>query len=340
MTGGGADSAPLAALTGATGFLGSHIADALLAAGWRVRASVRPASDTRWLDGKPVELRDIPLAPAQADDPTSPADAAALAAFTAGARAVVHCAGVVRARDLAGYRRGNVATTRRLLEACRASGGVETFVLIGSLAAAGPATPGRPRTEADPCEPITDYGRSKLEAENLLDGGWPFRTATLRPPALYGPRDVAFPPLFRAARWGLTARLGNLRELSLVDGRDVAAAVPAVLKTPAARGAFFVDDGRRYRFEDLTAALAAAWNRRVRTLSLPQGLLEFAARLAGPDRALALPLLAPDRLRDTAQAAWTCDGARLRATVDLPAARDLHRGFGETLAWLRAEGRL
>jgi len=336
---GGDAAAPLAALTGATGFLGSHIADALLAAGWRVRASVRAASDTRWLRGKPVELADAPLAPAHADDPTSPDEAAALAAFTAGARCVIHCAGVVRARDAAGYRRGNTATTRRLLEASRTSG-AQAFVLISSLAAGGPATPGRPRTESDPDAPITDYGRSKLEAESLLAADWPFRTCALRPPALYGPRDAAFEPLFRAARWGVTARLGNLRELSLVDGRDVAAAVVAAAGNDAAVGAFYVDDGRIYGFDDLTAAVAAAWNRRVVTLPLPQGLLEFAARLAGPDRAMTLPLLAPDRLRDTAQAAWTCDGSRLRAAVGPPPARDLRRGFRETLAWLREEGRL
>ena len=331
--------APLAALTGATGFLGSHIADALLAQGWRVRASVRPSSDLRWLRGKPVELVDAPLAPAAADDPTTPADAAALAAFCAGARSVIHCAGVVRAPDAAGYRRGNTATTRRLLEAARGAG-AESFVLISSLAAGGPSTPGRPRTETDPDAPITDYGRSKQEAEALLPAAGPLRACALRPPALYGPRDAAFVPLFQAGRLGLSAQLGNLRELSLVDGRDVAAAAVALAAAPAARGVYYVDDGRTYAFADLTRALAAAWDRRIHTLSLPQGLLEFLARLAGPDRALALPLLAPDRLRDTAQAAWACDGAKLRAAVPLPPARDLRRGFRETLAWLREEGRL
>jgi len=76
------------ALTGATGFLGSHIADALLAGGWTVRASVRPTSSLRWLEGKPVETVTVDLA--------DPADCRRL---LEGASGVIHCAGVVAARD-------------------------------------------------------------------------------------------------------------------------------------------------------------------------------------------------------------------------------------------------
>ena len=197
---GGDTRRPLAALTGATGFLGSHIADALLADGWRVRASVRPGSDPRWLAGKHVETVETVLTPAVGRDET--AETGTLDAFVAGADVVIHCAGVVRAPDYAGYRRGNVLSTRRLLEATARGGAAQAFVLISSLAAGGPAGPDTPRHEADPCEPITDYGRSKVEAESLLGGNWPFRTAALRPPALYGPRDSAFLPLFQAARAG------------------------------------------------------------------------------------------------------------------------------------------
>ena len=94
----------LTALTGATGFLGSHVADRLLARGWRVRVSMRPTSDRRWLEGKELALQEVPLAPAgDPDAPATEADREALARFVDGATAVVHCAGVVRAGDLAAY---------------------------------------------------------------------------------------------------------------------------------------------------------------------------------------------------------------------------------------------
>lgn len=326
---------PRAALTGATGFLGGHIADALLAEGYVVRASVRPTSRTRWIDGKGIET----LAAALTPPPGEPDDARAdtLDALVDGAETVIHCAGVVRAPDEAGYLRGNALSTRRLLEAAARAGTVRSFVLISSLAASGPSKPGRPRVESDPCAPITAYGRSKVAAEALCAGDWPFRIAVLRPPALYGPRDVAFLPLFKAARLGLSARIGRVKALSLVDGRDAARAAVMLAADDRASGTYFVDDGRAHTFADLVDALSRAVGRGIVTLPLPVGLLRFVARLVGGSRADALPLLAPDRLRDVDVDGWVCSGDRLRSELGFAGARPLEVGFAETLEFYRRE---
>ncbi len=329
---------PLAALTGATGFLGGHIADALLDAGWRVRAAVRPTSDTSWLADE-VETMEVPLSPTGAiDDWATPDDRRALGAFVHGATAVIHCAGAVRAATLDDYRRANTASTWRLLNAAADDGGVKSFLLISSLAAAGPAEPGRPRLETGPRRPVTDYGRSKAEAEALVEQDWPFRTCSLRPPALYGPRDTAFLPLFKAARFGLTVRIGALRELSLVDGRDAAAAAVLLAGDDRARGPWFVDDGEVYDFADLAHYVGKAWGKTIRTLPLPVGALRVAAALVGRRKASRLPLLAPDRIVDATQAAWTCDGSKLRDRLGFEAEFDLRNGFADTLDWYRREG--
>ena len=325
----------LVALTGATGFLGSHIADLLLARGHAVRAAVRPSSDRRWLDPRVATVTAV-LAPPRGlpDD----ADTAGLDELVRGAGAVLHCAGVVRSPDDDGYRRGNVLSTRRLLEAAARTGTVRSFVLVSSLAASGPAGPERPRRESDPCAPITGYGRSKLAAEQQLAGDWPLRTCALRPPALYGPRDRAFLELFRAAKHGWTAQLGNVRALSLLDGRDAAAAAVLLLEDERARGPWFVEDGAVHDTPALAAALGAAWGHRVRCTHLPVDMLRLAARLVGRERAEALPLLAADRLRDAAAPGWVCDGSRLRDELGFGGARDLARGFAETLDFYRREG--
>jgi dihydroflavonol-4-reductase len=324
-----------AALTGATGFLGGHIADVLLARSYAVRASVRATSDTRWIDGKGIETIETALTPppGQPDD----ADTRSLDQFLAGAETVIHCAGVVRSRDEAGYMRGNALSTLRLLEASARAGTVGSFVLISSLAASGPSTPGRPRLESDPCAPITAYGRSKVAAEEYCARDWPFRTTVLRPPALYGPRDVAFLPLFNAAAKGLSARIGRVQELSLVDGRDVARAAVLLATDDRATGPYFVDDGASHPFADLVDALARAFDRRILTLPLPVGLLRFFARLVGGAKADKLPLLAPDRLRDVDVAGWVCSGERLRTELGFADARLLDVGFAETLEFYRRE---
>ncbi len=319
-----AANAPLAVVTGATGFLGSHVVDALLEGGWRVRAAVRPTSDLRWLQGKPVRT----VVPGETDD--------GLDRLLAEAAAVVHCAGAINAPDAAGYRAGNVEPTRRLIAAaCRASE-LRAFVYVSSLAAAGPAVPGRPRAETDPPAPISAYGRSKLEAETLFGTQLPFRWAILRPPALYGPRDRAFVRLFAWARRGWTVRaVGGLREMSLLDGRDCAAAAVALVKTPTAHGVYFAADERRLNWHDLAEALRQATQRPVRALVAPVGVLRLLAGRGESGRRAAArwSLLDPEVVARLAPAAWTCDGARLRQDTAWRPQRDLARGFRETWAF-------
>ena len=330
MTDGGRVPQPVVALTGASGFLGSHIAEILLGRGYRVRAALRTTSDAWRLDGLPVERLRVEL-----EDPNGPE------ALLDGAAHLIHCAGVISSGTEAGYRRGNVETTRNLLAAARRTPDLESFVLISSLAASGPSGPGdppTPRRETDPCRPITAYGRSKLDAEALLTPDLPFRTAILRPPPLYGPRDTAFLPLFKAAARRLSMQAGNIRALSLLDGRDCARAAVLLMADDPARGPYYVKDGQRHTYRDMRRALAAAYGHGVLQIPLPMPLLRAAARLVGRRTAARLPLLAADRLRDLAVSGWTSDDGRLRRDLGFGACRDLETGFRETLSDYRAKG--
>jgi len=323
-----AADAPLVALTGASGFLGSHIAEALLASGRRVRAALRPTSDTWRIDGLPLERCITEL-----EDPDG------LDTLLDGADAIIHCAGLIRSGDPARFASVNTDATRRLLAAAVRAGSAGTFLLISSLAAGGPAPGGRspvPRTEDMPDRPITAYGLSKLAAEKLLAADLPFRTLALRPPALYGPRDTAFLPLFRAAAHGWSMRAGRIRRLSLLDGRDCAAAAVGLLETPTAEGVYYVEDGHGpYTFDDMAAALGRAFGRRVRVVPLPLGLLKAAAALLGR-HAADLPLISPDRLLDCSVTGWLCDGARLRHVLTSHDHRSLDTGFIETLSYYKS----
>ena len=325
---------PVIALTGATGFLGSHIADTLLERGFRVRTSIRATSSLRWLDGKPIETRQTDL--------TDPDDCRGFLADTAG---LIHCAGAVSAPTKIIYRTANVTSTARLLEAAVSAWegrqDIKGFVLISSLAAHGPAGLDHPALETDASRPITEYGRSKLAAEELVSSSeWPFRTAILRPPSLYGPRDREFLPLIKLATHGWTGRLGSqMTGLSLVDGRDAATAAVALLETASAGGTFFVDDGRTgYDWSALAEALEKMAGRRIRTIRLPLVWLKILSFLAGQSRAARSPVLNRDRIQDLETDGWVCDGSRLAAATGFRAQRDAARGFAETLEFYREEG--
>ncbi|HOX25889.1 MAG TPA: NAD(P)-dependent oxidoreductase [Candidatus Krumholzibacteria bacterium] len=332
----------LIAVTGATGFLGSHVCEALAASGHAVRAARRATSDLAWLRDQAVDVAVVDLA-----------DPASLDALVDGCRGVIHCAGAVMA-DPATYARVNVAGTRALLEAAARSRSVETFVLISSLAAGGPGSLDAPRGEAAPDAPVSAYGRSKLAAEaQLAAGPWPFRTVALRPPSLYGPRDREFLPLLRAAARGWTARLGaRLTGFSLVHGRDAATAAVALLETATARGRYYLDDGpgpaepagpgRRwpwgYDWDEVRQALAGLFQRPVRSFRLPVGALRLASRLAGERLRHASPVLNPDRLADLDAVGWVCAATKLREETAWRPAYDLASGLRDTLAFYRRQG--
>ena len=152
------------ALTGANGFLGSHLADRLVADGHEVTALVRESSNLRWLEGK-----DLRLVVGNLDD------AGALADAFAGAEVIFHLAGVVVASDPQAYYRVNVEGTRGVAEAALELGdGLKRFVQVSSLAVYGSGQGDEgPVSEESPCEPVNHYGRSKLAGDEAARALWP-----------------------------------------------------------------------------------------------------------------------------------------------------------------------
>ncbi|MFI5403683.1 MAG: NAD-dependent epimerase/dehydratase family protein, partial [Planctomycetota bacterium] len=157
-------NARCALVTGGHGFLGSHLVDALLDRGVRVRCLLRPGRPESLFSGRPVEVVRGDLRAADG-----------LAAAVEGADLVFHVAGLIAARSPAEFHEVNAKGTARLAAAVAARGPVSRFVLVSSQAAAGPSLDGRPVTEDRPPGPLTHYGRSKLAGERALEAaGIPF----------------------------------------------------------------------------------------------------------------------------------------------------------------------
>ncbi len=338
----------LALVTGSSGFVGSHLVEALAGAGWTVRRLVRPES-------APVPLA-LPDALARRVEthaaPLTDADALRRSPAFDGVDAVLHVAGVTRRRTLAEFRAGNVAPTAALLDALAARAASSgdpppRFVLVSSQAAAGAAHAlDRPRTERDAAEPVGAYGHSKREAERLVaahPGGVPW--TIVRPSAVYGPRDVDFLPVFRHAARGMALYPGTRDAwLSMVYVGDLARALVLAATAPqAVGGTYFVAGDERVPWPAVYDAAAAAAGCRVRWgLDAPAFVLA-AAGIAG-DAWAALThrevLVTREKLRLGRPRWWCCSAARARLELGWVPAVGLVEGARRTHAWYHTQGLL
>jgi nucleoside-diphosphate-sugar epimerase len=267
-------------------------------------------------------------------------DSGALRRAAEGQHVVFHVAGVVAARNEAEFLRANRDGTANVVEAS-ARAGRPRFVLVSSMAAAGPSSPGKPHRGDEPPRPVTAYGRSKLAAEAAVTGSalpW----TIVRPPTVYGPRDQEVLKVFRLARWGLAPVFGDgSQELSAVHGGDLAEALVAAGLSDATIGkTYYACHPEVVTSAGLVRAIGAAMGRRVAILGVPRpvgrallALTEAGARLTGQ-----ATVLTADKANEFFQAAWTGDPGPLSRDTGWRAARDLTAGLADTYHWYRSAG--
>ena len=303
-------------VTGATGFVGSHVAQAFVEAGYEVRVGARASSNLRWISS--VDTERVPL-----DVRGDPED---ISRAVENVDVVVHAAGITRARRPQDYYPVNAGGTRKVAAAALRAG-VRRFVLISSLAARGPD--GRDHPESD-------YGRSKLEAEiHLRSLSGRMETVVLRPAAVYGPRDTDLLPLFRLARAGWLPVPSGAAPLQPVYAEDAARAALAAAHAPVGFGPFPVAENRRYTWPDAAAGLEKALGRTVRVVRLPAGAFVLAGRGAewAAKPLSAVPILDERRARDLALNAWTCDVSGTGEALGWRAEVPLFEGLERTARW-------
>jgi len=295
------------AITGGTGFVGSHLIDLALAEGHQINALTRRPQEERngltWTDGA-------------LDNPES------LAALCAGCDAVIHVAGIINgsARE---FHQGNVVGTENMIAAA-AGAGIRRFVHVSSLSAREPS--------------LSAYGRSKLESEEpvIATGrGW----TIVRPPAIYGPRDREMLDLFRFARRGVLP-LPPSGRISVIHVQDLCRLLLACIGSPLAEGRLFEpDDGRDNGWTpvEFARAIGRAVQHRVLALPMPKALLMTGVRI---DRAIRgkRAKLTRDRVNYFCHPDWVAaPHARPSADLWLPQI-PTEEGLAATARWYKAQG--
>lgn len=321
----------IAVVTGASGFIGRNLVGRLRNAGHEVRCLVRSASRRPPEGSGSVVDFEEPLTLRNCDALES-------------ADVVFHLAGVTRAVSHNQFHDGNVTPTRNLLEALTERRLTPRFVYVSSQAAAGPAEArDRPVNEDDLPRPVEDYGRSKLEAERLVQrfgGRVPF--VIVRPCSVFGPHDRDFARLFRLARRGLVVYPGVAAHwLSLLHVQDVVEGlVAAATETAAVGGTFFLASDTPVQWEDFGRHIESAVGVRARHVDIPGPLVRAAARVGTLVAAVTgvTPLLNSNKAALSRHPYWVCDNRRAKTALHWQATRSLPEAVRQTYLWYEQSG--
>jgi len=317
-------------VTGGTGFVGSHLVERLIRNGYSVTCLVRDIRNIRWLAGMGVQL-------AQGDC-TQPES---LAGAVQGVSHVFHCAGLTKAIHARDYYLVNHLGTKHLLAACaRHNPGIEKFILVSSQAAAGPSPDGRPVGDGNTPHPVSDYGRSKLLAEEeVRDYKDRIPVVILRPTSVYGPRDVDVFELFRWSSRGLTLEMsGGERRLNLCYVEDLTSALLLSAERRTESGStYFVAESRAYSWSEFRAVLLSTGGIKARAIKIPYGaayLLGLASEIGS--LFTRRPALANrQKVREAAQRYWLCDVGKIENELGFRAEYPLQKGLELTWQWYR-----
>ena len=318
-------------ITGASGFIGGQLRDSLLRTDADVVAIRRPGSPPSSA-GRSVEADYARMADLERVIASEKPDY------------VLHVAGVTKGTSYEDFRAGNVMPTRNLLAAVRREHpAVKRFVMVSSAASYGPSATSAPQREENPPRPIEYYGRSKLEAERVVEEesagvAW----TIVRPCAVYGPGDVDHFTLFQAAVLGINLFYGNRDRLATWIYVDdcVRGILEAAIHPNSAGKGYFLTNDVQLTWDDFQTEIALAVGKPVRTVDLPEQLLwasafagEIATRIDKKPRLLNL-----QKARLGAQPAWTCSGDAARDDFGFSAEVNLSEGIRRTHAWYVKNG--
>ncbi len=233
-----------ALVTGATGFIGSHLVEALVEQNWRVTCLVRPKSKTGFLENYPVNILR-----------GSVEDRDFLAEAVKGQDYIFHLAAQIRSARREVYERANFLFTRNLVQVCQQQNpNVKRFVYVSSIAAAGPSSPGEIQDETRTPAPTSEYGRTKLNGEDALTEIWDRMDATIiRPPNVYGPRQQETELLIKLIQKRFVPLLKHdQKTTSLIYIDDLIKGICQASKSPRTnRQIYYLTDKRGYSWKEV-----------------------------------------------------------------------------------------
>jgi dihydroflavonol-4-reductase len=326
-----------ALVTGASGFIGSHLVERLASAGIEPHALMRKTSSSANLGGTSFKRLEGDLS-----------DVASLRKAVQGMDLVFHLAGATAAKNRDGYFTHNAKGTENLARAVAAENPkLRRFIYVSSLAAGGPAKSFRPRVENEPDEPVSAYGESKLQAEKeLLVFKADFPVTVIRPPVVFGPKDKNVFLFIQGVARRVVPMIRGATETgdkyySIIHVRDLVsgilqAATPAGLELPSGE-IFYLSNTTTVTYDEIISTIATHLGRRPLRVPVPQLALKGAAAsmtLISNLIGRAMPLN-NDKLNELLPDYWVCSNQKAQDKLGFRPEYDFFSGMGDAIRWYR-----
>ncbi|MFZ5995879.1 MAG: NAD-dependent epimerase/dehydratase family protein [Nitrospirota bacterium] len=313
-----------ALVTGATGFIGSHLVETLVREGFEVVCLVRDITRLTYLEGLPVRT--------VRGDCT---EVSSLAEAVEGCDYIFHLAGLTKARCAEDFFSVNVKGTENIVRVTlKVNPAIKRFVHLSSLAAAGPSSSGLPLKEDCETRPVSLYGKTKLEGERIVykhRGDLP--VTIIRPPAVYGPRDRDLYVFFKLVKSGVVPYWGKCFYSFLYIDDLVNGIIRSALSDQARGEVFFMSDGMVYTSDDIVDAIAEALQKRPVRISIPRFVMPVIAAVS--ERLKGLSIVSSDRIKDMQHSHWICDTSKAVTRLQFEPKVKIKEGARWTADWYR-----
>ena len=318
-----------ALVTGGHGFIGSFLVERLLKEGFHVRCLVRKSSNLQWLKG----LQQVELCYGDLTTPKS------LPAACQGVEIIYHIAGTLTGANLDRYFSVNTQGTIDLLKATvQVAPNLKRFVFVSSVAAIGPSNHFQVSDETTPCQPVSIYGKSKLEAEkDLIQNFSHIPYTIIRPTIVYGPRDQHFLTFFKFAKRGIfPVPHPYERYYSIIHVSDLVDGIFQASQNERAVGQTYVMcNPEYYSFETMAQKLAAPFQNNPKFIPVPK----FAIKLIGVAGDLHQwwtkkeTMFNSQKLPEVTAAAWGYTPQKAMDELGFKIQTSLEEGARQTVAW-------
>ncbi len=256
---------------------------------------------------------------------------------------VIHCVGNMLGRKYEKYYAANARSVFQLLEAIQETNpNIQRVILMSSQAAMGPASPNSPQTESDPTNPISFYGRSKLEGELFAESFFKKLPVTiLRPCSIYGPWDRSFLRMFQYASRGQFGILYNREtQFNIIHVRDLVRAIEVALQDEGSGHRFLIADSQPHIWNDLIQIFSEIHHRPMKIVHLDSWLADLYLRYFDFQELLTgkSDILSSAKAEELKEKNWLCSAEKFSKTFSWLPQIPLKQGFTEQVEWCKTMG--